>query len=416
MCVAFSPDGKSILTGSGNVAVQWDIQTGNRVGSPFAHRNPVWSLAVSPDGTKLITGAADNTARIWDIQTGQPIGAVMQHRSGVYCVAFSPDGKTVLTGGADYVARLWDARTAKPIGSPIRHLSYVTWVAFRPDGKAFFTLADDLRIWQIPDLVDDAARASLWAEVVSGMELDDQGNARLLDSTNWHRKRLALESLGGTPELHTEPMRDPVLHGQDPLVRARALIDRKLWVQAEIALDEIVAAWPFVASFWLERGRFHLDRGSPEKAGVDFAKALSLGDGIENCLAEIASSQAALDRLITLLPGKKARLWLARAERLARAGDKHQARVALERAGDLQSDRSQFASLLVHRAEVHAILGAWDDSAADYDRAVRSGLDAPSLRYQLAIARLLAGDLTGYRAACAEAFRRFGGGARSRSR
>ena len=122
----------------------------------------------------------------------------------------------------------------------------------------------------------------------------------------------------------------------------------------------------------------------------------------------MTSSQAALDHLITLLPGRKAQLWLARAAALARAGDKNQARVALDRSGDLHSDQSQFASLLVQRAEVHAILAEWNDSAADYDRAVRSGLDAPSLRYQLAIARLLAGDLTGYRAACAEAFMKFG--------
>ena len=122
----------------------------------------------------------------------------------------------------------------------------------------------------------------------------------------------------------------------------------------------------------------------------------------------MTSSQAALDHLVTLLPDKKAQLWLARAAGLARAGDKNQVRVALERAGDLQTDRSQFASLLVKCAEVHAILAAWNDSAADYDRAVRNGLDAPVFRYHLAIARLLAGDLTGYRAACAEAFLKFG--------
>ena len=53
-------------------------------------------MAFSPDGKTVLTGSVDGTARLWDAATGQPIGPPLPHQSGVWAVAFSPDGKTVL--------------------------------------------------------------------------------------------------------------------------------------------------------------------------------------------------------------------------------------------------------------------------------------------------------------------------------
>ena len=56
------------------------------------------SVAFSPDGKTVLTGSCDKTARLWDAATGQPIGQPLAHQGAVGAVAFSPDGKTVLTG------------------------------------------------------------------------------------------------------------------------------------------------------------------------------------------------------------------------------------------------------------------------------------------------------------------------------
>jgi tetratricopeptide (TPR) repeat protein len=65
-------------------------------------------VAYSPDGKTVLTGSRDNTARLWDAATGRPLGPPMAHQGRVVAVAFSPDGKAALTGSADGTARLWD--------------------------------------------------------------------------------------------------------------------------------------------------------------------------------------------------------------------------------------------------------------------------------------------------------------------
>ena len=81
----------------------------------FMHAVTVYAVAFSPDGKTVLTGSDDNTARLWDAASGEPLGKTMQHRHSVVAVAFSPNGKTVLTGSGDWTARLWDAATGEPV-------------------------------------------------------------------------------------------------------------------------------------------------------------------------------------------------------------------------------------------------------------------------------------------------------------
>src|SRR5262245_9894139 len=72
----------------------------------YRHGASVRDVAFSPDGKFVLTGSSDRTARLWRSDSGQLI-STLRHKAGVSSVAFSPDGKFIVTGSADNTARLW---------------------------------------------------------------------------------------------------------------------------------------------------------------------------------------------------------------------------------------------------------------------------------------------------------------------
>ena len=116
LSVAFSADGRQVLTGSsGNTARLWDAATGEEIRKFEGHAEAVSSVALSRDGRHVLTGSADKTARLWDAATGKQLRTFEGHADGLKSVAFSPDGRHVLTGSEDKTARLWDAATGEEI-------------------------------------------------------------------------------------------------------------------------------------------------------------------------------------------------------------------------------------------------------------------------------------------------------------
>jgi WD40 repeat protein len=136
--VAFSPDGRRLVTGSADSTVRvWDALTGRAVGNPLiGHRDDVDSVAFSPDGRRLASGSNDHTVRLWNLDTSQPVGDPLTgHTADVTSLAFRPDGHRLASGGDDHTARLWDADTGQPVGDPLAgHTDEVTALAFSPDG------------------------------------------------------------------------------------------------------------------------------------------------------------------------------------------------------------------------------------------------------------------------------------------
>lgn len=112
------------------------------------HDAPVRSLAGSPDGSLVLSTAADGTAMLWRVTDGVQQARV-EHRGPVTSGRFSPDGAQVVTASEDGSARIWDPAN----GHLIRTYDSVEPVrdaAFAPGGHArLVTVSDDgmLRVW-----------------------------------------------------------------------------------------------------------------------------------------------------------------------------------------------------------------------------------------------------------------------------
>ncbi|KAL0955353.1 hypothetical protein HGRIS_001602 [Hohenbuehelia grisea] len=100
------------------------------------HTDRVTSVAFSPDGRHIVSGSWDETIRVWDASTGHAAMPPLEgHTSPVNSVAFSPDGSHIASGSADKAIRVWDASTGHvTIIPPEGHDETITSVAGSRDG------------------------------------------------------------------------------------------------------------------------------------------------------------------------------------------------------------------------------------------------------------------------------------------
>jgi WD40 repeat protein len=192
LALAFSPDGKTLASGSAGRPPEcdvklWDVATGKQVATLKGHKQHLTALAYSPDGKTLASASQDGAVRLWDAAAGTE-RATLAYGDTVWGVGFSSDGKIVGAAGLkglrlwaatgkelaahkDFGQRalafspagavlavsrnmdvlLWDTAAGKELAVLKGHTSEVTRLVFSPDGKRLASTSADhmVRVWDV---------------------------------------------------------------------------------------------------------------------------------------------------------------------------------------------------------------------------------------------------------------------------
>jgi WD40 repeat protein/tetratricopeptide (TPR) repeat protein len=184
VCLAFSTDGNRLAVGTARsyetsgtrrragrslnmdpaAAHIIELSTGKRLGVALPHSGMITQVAFNHDGSRVLTGSSDGTARLWDAHTGLPLGPPMPYAVELLSANFTPDGAVIAMGdGLGQVGgvRWWDTVTGRPIvGSLPRHRGRVNGLGFSADGRFLVTVSARsegnaevgeaaVRLWQV---------------------------------------------------------------------------------------------------------------------------------------------------------------------------------------------------------------------------------------------------------------------------
>jgi WD40 repeat protein len=166
--VAFSPDGRTVLSASANGIHLWDVATGAEIRNIMVQGGA--SVAFSPDRKTAVSAGNGDTLKLWDLATGNEIrtferGSAPQTKGlKVHALAFSPDGSTVLSGSSESwdcfpecappneTLELWDVETGKILRTFVGELGRVDELAFAPDGRSALSAeywGASVKLWDV---------------------------------------------------------------------------------------------------------------------------------------------------------------------------------------------------------------------------------------------------------------------------
>lgn len=166
LSVAISPDGRLAMCGcrESQEARLFRLESGECLRRFTGHKTwlrlirpaAVTCVAFSPDGRRVLTGSYDQTARLWGVKSGEPATVFRGHCGhwgwrGVVAACWLPDGKRAITASEDGTLRLWDVDTAEEL-KRFDHGAQVRSLAVSRDGRLALSGGKDgvVRVWDVP--------------------------------------------------------------------------------------------------------------------------------------------------------------------------------------------------------------------------------------------------------------------------
>ena len=185
--VAITPNGKKVVSGSNLKPIKiWDIESGECLKTLEVYSGWINSIAITPNGKKVVLGSRNGTITIWDIESGNKCLQTLEGHTGTtsysvtVAVAITPNGKKVISGSDDKTIKIWDIESGECLQTLEGHTGTIYSVAITPNGKKVVSGSRDetIKIWDIESgeciyTIDNTAKVSIDKDGYFRGELED---------------------------------------------------------------------------------------------------------------------------------------------------------------------------------------------------------------------------------------------------
>ena len=150
--VAITPDGQKVISGSWDDTIKlWRLSTGQEIRTLTGHTNDIRTVVISPDGQIIASASDDCTIKLWQLSTGQDHLTLTGHSGWVYSLAISPDGQMLVSGSASRAIKIWQLNTGQELRALTGCSGAIHALAISPDGQTLVSGSSDsiIKIWQL---------------------------------------------------------------------------------------------------------------------------------------------------------------------------------------------------------------------------------------------------------------------------
>ena len=148
-----SPNGALAVSSEfqGSTLNIWDLTTGSKLLECVGHAHNISCVAFTPDGSRVVTGSEDSSLKVWDVATGRELITLTGHSQAVETIEFMPDGYHVVSTSEDETLRIWYLTEQYDRVETIAHRSHVNFVAMTPDGRFAVSGCEDhsVKVWEV---------------------------------------------------------------------------------------------------------------------------------------------------------------------------------------------------------------------------------------------------------------------------
>ena len=152
--LAITPDARKAISGSEDNSLKiWDLEKHCLISSLEGHSEPIHGVAISSDGRQAISGSSDNTLKVWDLEEHCLISSLEGYSNPIHGVAVSGDGRRAISGSVDGSLNYWNLEEQRLVAAIEGHTGPIVGVDICSDGRRAVSGSEDktVKLWNLEE-------------------------------------------------------------------------------------------------------------------------------------------------------------------------------------------------------------------------------------------------------------------------